>query len=635
MALSLWTDTQIIGQLDSGYSWNSNTITYAFPTTLSGVYYVSEGSGFQPVGSIFRHIATVALTTWDDLISPDFQLTTSNSSDIEFASSSTGVDWAHAYYPTTGSAWFNNQYSDLMNPEIGAYAFKTLIHELGHALGLNHMGDYENALVPSCYQDSHVYSIMSYFGADGPYYNSDVAQANWTDSSGDVISPQTPMINDILAIQSIYGAETNTRIGNTVYGFNSNISGDMAEIYDFTVNENPVLAIYDSGGIDTLDLSGFSTKCRISLVAGTFSDCNRMTFNLSIAYLSTIENAVGGAGNDTITGNEADNILTGGRGNDTISGGGGTDIAIFAGAFASYTVVQNGTGSYTVTANSGTDGTDTLTSIEILRFSDRDVGGSATAPVVAAAIADQSADTDTAFSFTIPAGSFTDPNGDVLTYTAKLTGGAALPSWLSFNATTRTFSGTPDAGDEGTLSIVVTASDGSETASDTFSLVVGEAGGTDIVGTSASETIPGTDAGENIYGLAGRDTITAGAGDDHLIGGTGMDELWGEAGADTFVYSLVADSPWKDGKFDTIMDFSRADGDVIDLSGIDANATRGGNQAFRFVGKSADLSDKGQIDYWVEKGDTYVYGYTDNDKNPEFYLVIDGVTGLKASDFVL
>ncbi|PPC75122.1 hypothetical protein C4K68_22190, partial [Pokkaliibacter plantistimulans] len=89
-------------------------------------------------------------------------------------------------------------------------------------------------------------------------------------------------------------------------------------------------------------------------------------------------------------------------------------------------------------------------------------------------ISAQNATEDSSFSFTVPAGTFSDVDtGDSLTYTATLADGSALPSWLSFNATTRTFSGTPDNGDVGSLSIRVTATDSSNAAvSSTFSLTV-------------------------------------------------------------------------------------------------------------------------------------------------------------------
>ena len=95
------------------------------------------------------------------------------------------------------------------------------------------------------------------------------------------------------------------------------------------------------------------------------------------------------------------------------------------------------------------------------------------APTVAAPLADQSATEDSAFSFTVPAGAFTDVDaGTTLAYTATLANGSALPSWLSFNAATRTVSGTPLNGDVGTVSVTVTASDGSLSASETFAITV-------------------------------------------------------------------------------------------------------------------------------------------------------------------
>ncbi len=83
-----------------------------------------------------------------------------------------------------------------------------------------------------------------------------------------------------------------------------------------------------------------------------------------------------------------------------------------------------------------------------------------TPPTVANAIADQTATEDTAFSFAVPANAFNDPDvGDSLSYTASLSSGAALPSWLSFDASTRTFSGTPLNANVGVLSVRVTATD--------------------------------------------------------------------------------------------------------------------------------------------------------------------------------
>ncbi|ACB35993.1 outer membrane adhesin like protein [Leptothrix cholodnii SP-6] len=96
------------------------------------------------------------------------------------------------------------------------------------------------------------------------------------------------------------------------------------------------------------------------------------------------------------------------------------------------------------------------------------------APTLAHAIADQAATEDSAFSFTVPADVFADVDvGDTRAYTATLADGSALPAWLSFDATTRTFSGTPANGDVGTISVKVTATDGAlASADDSFDIVV-------------------------------------------------------------------------------------------------------------------------------------------------------------------
>ena len=94
------------------------------------------------------------------------------------------------------------------------------------------------------------------------------------------------------------------------------------------------------------------------------------------------------------------------------------------------------------------------------------------APVLALPLTDQTSAEDQSVSFVLPASSFTDVDGDALTLSANLAGGGALPSWLSFNSSTRTFSGTPPLNFNGVLQIVVTASDGALSASDQFALTI-------------------------------------------------------------------------------------------------------------------------------------------------------------------
>ncbi|QRN37860.1 putative Ig domain-containing protein [Pectobacterium carotovorum] len=113
------------------------------------------------------------------------------------------------------------------------------------------------------------------------------------------------------------------------------------------------------------------------------------------------------------------------------------------------------------------------------------------APVVATPIPAQSVAQDGSLSFTVPAGTFTDPDGDTLTLSATLADGTALPAWLSFNPATGTFSGTPASGDIGNLTIKVTATDGSSASvSTTFSLTVTTVNEAPVVsGTIAAQSI--------------------------------------------------------------------------------------------------------------------------------------------------
>lgn len=390
MAVANWSLNQVLAQLDGGSHWNGNTITYSFPTSAAGLSTGNgEGPGFRAVNAQQQALMTLALTTWDELIPQSTAAGTPGSTNIEFGYTSTGIGYAHAYYPGNGSAWFNATEDSLVSTTIGEYGFQTFIHEIGHALGLDHMGDYNGNgnWAPSSFQDSVVLSIMSYFGPRyaAPNYSGEVMQADWSDAQGVVHSPQTPMLNDVYAIQTIYGASTTTRLDDTVYGFSSTIGGPTAAIYDFTQNPNPILTLFDSGGSDTLNLSGFTSPGRIDLHAGAFSSVNNMTNNIAIAYNTTIENAIGGSGIDVIIGNDAanrlegrggddellgsagDDVLVGGAGNDELDGGDGTDTAVFEGSFASYTITQAGG---RITLSSAASGTDIVVNTERFQFAD-------------------------------------------------------------------------------------------------------------------------------------------------------------------------------------------------------------------------------------------------------------------------
>ena len=375
-------------QVDASYHRSQTGFGYVVPYGQPGY--------FQPFTAAQIAAAELAIGLWDDLIALDFQRTAVEESDINymntFMSPAAGagafqpgqINGYDAYYEQFGihevgrlggDVFVNRLETANFDPAVaGAYSLQTLLHETGHALGFDHVGDYnasdDEDGIPGpdpityqndafIFQDSHQYSLMSYFGSR------ETGAATYDFANLEYLYPATPMVHDIKAIQDIYGAETTTRTGNTVYGFNSNT--DRPAIYDFNVNKLPVLCIWDSAGNDTLDFSGWNSNSVIDLTPGSFSSgggSGRPTLakyqevfgdpdateadvdaylalrnspdgmlrdNVSIAYGAIIENAIGGGGNDLIRGNAVANKLVGNGGNDTIYTGDGLDVAILGG----------------------------------------------------------------------------------------------------------------------------------------------------------------------------------------------------------------------------------------------------------------------------------------------------------------
>jgi Ca2+-binding RTX toxin-like protein len=170
-------------------------------------------------------------------------------------------------------------------------------------------------------------------------------------------------------------------------------------------------------------------------------------------------------------------------------------------------------------------------------------------------IAEQTAIEDRNFSFVFPETLFSDVDtGDVLAYSATLENGDFLPSWLSFNANTRTFSGTPADADVGTLNLKLKATDPDGLFVETnFKLGILNL----IQGTSVANSLIGGDRNDYIEGLEGRDTINGGKGDDVIIGGSGADLITGGEGKDKFVYISFQDIG------DKITDFNTNDDKIV------------------------------------------------------------------------
>ena len=596
MTLAVWTDAQVLAQLESGMYWSTTTITYAFPTTTTYMTGTQEKTGFSAFTATQKTAAILALSLWDDLIKPSIVAGT-GATNISFGNSTAGVSFAQTYFPKAGTAWFNPTYSELLNPTNANHGLITYVHELGHALGLEHMGNYNGSgtWTPSSYQDSTVYSVMSYFGPDWGSGAANgqglVAWADWVGSDGILYAPQTPMLNDIMAVQAIYGADPTTRVGDTTYGFHSTLGAASGGLYDFTLNAHPILCIYDAGGVDTLDLSGWSTSSTISLVPGTFSSCNSMTNNISISYTTVIENAVGGAGNDTMTGNAYNNvldggagndILIGGMGNDILIGGTGTDVAVYAGALSLYSILYNAlSGHFTISG--GSDGADDVSGVEIFRFNAVDYAATSfmthtgPAPIVPTDVSIAAVTTSanegnsgtTPFTFVVSLATAAAA-AQSLTYTVAGTGANAA----STNDFAGALSGTITfaAGEITKTVTVLVAGDTVVEQNETFTVTLANpTSGLHIVTASATATIinddvaplhvingnafanvlTGTAGNDQINGFGGNDIINAGQGNDVINGGTGNDSLFGGAGNDTFQFTDLHFGR------DTIFDYSK------------------------------------------------------------------------------
>jgi Ca2+-binding RTX toxin-like protein len=223
-------------------------------------------------------------------------------------------------------------------------AFTTIVlHEIGHALELKHPFGHADAgghvgsgpFLPEA-EDIKSLSIMSYT------YDADVYG----------YTRYSPF--DLAALHYAYGVPSSARAGDDTY----------------VLSPDRMNMLWDGAGFDTVDGSSLWRDLVLDLrpgywgyigsKAGLISAAGQVTINFG----TVIEAAVGGSGNDILTGNEADNLLTGGAGNDTLTGGAGLDTALYAGMRAGYTVQRSGSGA---TVN-GAEGRDALAGIERIKF---------------------------------------------------------------------------------------------------------------------------------------------------------------------------------------------------------------------------------------------------------------------------
>jgi Ca2+-binding RTX toxin-like protein len=163
----------------------------------------------------------------------------------------------------------------------------------------------------------------------------------------------------------------------------------------------------------------------------------------------------------------------------------------------------------------------------------------------------------------------------------------------------------------------------------------GDASGNSLRGGTGNDKLFGRDGDDALLGEVGKDKLSGGIGLDTLTGGLGADRLTGGSEADIFLFSALADSGTKAKTRDTIVDFKRAELDRIDLQGIDAIASTGGDDAFTFIGKAGFNDVEGELRFQKSGSDTLVLGDVDGDGKSDFSILLDASIKLKVVDFFL
>ena len=315
--------------LTSGY-WG--TAPRAYDTRLSNQITVD----ITDLSANEQQLARWAFEAWERVADLDFVEVKSGASMV-FGNRDSG---AYATFSSMGNYITSSEvnvsadWAKDYGTTISSYTFSTYVHEIGHALGLGHQGDYNgNATYgrdETFTNDSYQLSVMSYFSQeDNPTVDADYAE------------PITAMMTDIIAIQNLYGApgSNSQTAGNTVWGENTNLSGYLADVlnsldgsYSPTLGEeNVAFTIYDDSGTDLINLATSRADNHLDMNDTGISNIGGLTGNMMIARGTVIENAKLGSGDDTVIGNEANNKIWGRNGDDDLSGHEGRDLLIGGG----------------------------------------------------------------------------------------------------------------------------------------------------------------------------------------------------------------------------------------------------------------------------------------------------------------
>ncbi len=368
LALPYWIDALLpndaSGQYFASLLGEKTQYSYVFPATLPS--YIESNStyadGFLAFTDTQKLAAKACLQYISTLVNLSFVETEQVDSlkTLSFSNNVQADSAGYAMYPSTSSlgsdVFINKNEPGNLAPEDGSYASLTLIHEIGHALGLKHpfLIAGESADEPpylNTQEDSTSFTVMSYTSAEADYHF--VLQAL-----------------DIATLQYLYGPSLSARAGDDTYDISSTTSN----------------MIWDGGGTDTLSaanctqaVTAYLTPGYWGYVGSPLSGASKVITapgQITINFGTSIENLLGSAYADSLYGNSAANNIQGGIGNDTLSGGAGndtmlggdgTDTVIFSGSQSDYEIVWSAANSqFTVT--SALEGIDQVSDVEAFNF---------------------------------------------------------------------------------------------------------------------------------------------------------------------------------------------------------------------------------------------------------------------------